>query len=177
MTHRNDLARKQGTIIRKKLYYQDYAEVKRVVDELDRRGMFEHQSARTVDERGTYVLISYLDHDVVSASTPSPGVALARPSGSLAVVQRPSLATKPFYRQWWFAASSIVVLLGALCGSGYWMLQQLKEVRGPNIAAGVVGFAFVVVLVVWAVKSLRGRASSKSGGEGQRYGFHYTPCD
>jgi hypothetical protein len=177
MTNSNYPARQQGTTISKKLYYRDFDHVRSVVRQLQEQGVFRHAAPADVDVKGSFVLITYDDPTVVSSRGSAPSsniVPIARPQ-KLALPQRPTPVTKPVHKRWWFIPSIVLVTLTLLCGAGYWGVQQLKQVSAPNIGAGVVGFLFVVVLVVAIVKKIGGGGGGNGHGGG--YGFHYGPCD
>lgn len=175
MNNSNFPARKQGNVIRRKFYYDDYRQVQRVVDQLEQQEAFEHQSERRTDEKGTYVVISYRDPMVVASDRPSSSavpVPANRRQAQYALSQ--GAPTRPVYRRWWFVPSVAVTVLGALCAVGYWAVQQLALLSAPNLGVGLVGFAFVVVLIVWIVKNISGGSGGSSSGG---HGFHWTPCD
>lgn len=177
MTDSNHPARVQGDIIRRRMYYTDYREVSRIVEQLEEQGAFEHQSPRKTDERGTYVVISYRDPMVVPQQPATPRTALVPASRGQQVArrlpQRSIPATRPVYQRWWFIPSVLLGVLAALFTFVYWLIQQIAAVSLPNIGVGLVGFAFIVLLVVWAVKNSGGPRGGSSGG----HGFHWTPCD
>jgi hypothetical protein len=177
MTDSNRLARVEGDIIRRRMYYTDYREVSRLVEQLEEQGAFEHQSPRKTDERGTYVVISYRDPMVVSQEAAPVRAALVPATRSQQVVRRlpqhPTPAARPIYQRWWFIPSVLLGILAALFTFVYWLIQQIAAASLPNIGVGLVGFAFIVLLVVWAVKNSGGPRGGSSGS----HGFHWTPCD
>lgn len=177
MTNSNHPARVQGDIIRRRLYYTNYREVSRIVEQLEEQGAFEHQSPRQTDERGTYVVISYRDPMVVSQQPTSARTDLvpARASQQLVrrVDQRPAVTDRPIRQRWWFIPSILLGVLASLFIFVYWLIQQIAAASLPNVGVGLVGFAFIVVLAVWAVKNSGGPRGGSSGG----HGFHWTPCD
>ncbi len=177
MTNTNHPARQQGNTISRKLYYQEFDEVRRVVQQLRAQAAFKSASPADVDERGSFVIITYVDPMVVSAPRPRPSadVVPIAPSRKLALPQRPVPVAKPLHKRWWFVPSMILSTVAMMCGAGYWAFQQLKQLSAPNIGVGLLGFAFVLVLAVWAVKNLRGGGGS--GGHSGGHGFHYGPCD
>ncbi len=176
MTNSNYPARQQGTTISKKLRYNDFQQVRDVVAQLQEQGVFRHASAADVDERGSFVVITYVDPTVVAAR-PAPSTDLVRAPARRAVAlpQRAMPVAKPVHKRWWFVPSIMLGLMIVLCSAGYWAFQQLKTIRAPNIGAGVIGFLFVVVLVVAIIKKINGGGGGKGHGGG--YGFHYGPCD
>ena len=179
MTNSNTPARQQGgTLIRKKLYFEDFRQVDRAVTILQDRGVFQHQSKVQTDQDGTFVVIAYRDPLVVPDPRPARSTEMVpvQRSPRLAFPQRSAPAVKPVHKRWWFVPSVIAGTLAVLCGAGYWALQQLKQVSAPNIGVGVVGFLFVVVLIVWIVKNLGGGGGGGSAGHSGGHGFHYGPC-
>ena len=176
MTNSNHPARVQGDIIRRRLYYTDYREVSRIVEQLEEQGAFEHQSPRKTDERGTYVVISYRDPLVVSQppSTQTEVVPVRAPQQvARRAIAGPAPAPRPIYQRWWFIPSILLGVLAALFTFVYWLIQQIAAVSLSNVGVGLVGFAFIALLVVWAVKNSGGPRGGSSGG----HGFHWTPCD
>jgi hypothetical protein len=179
MTNSNTPARQQGdNIISRKFYYDDYEEARVVAEKLQQQGAFRHISKPNFDEDGTFVVIRYLDPMVVPtrpARRPSTAVVPRTATRQLALPQRAVPATKPVHKRWWFIPSIVLAFLAVLCGVGYWAFQQLKQVSVPAIGTGVIGFLFVVVLVVAIVKRISGGGGGKGHSGG--YGFHYGPCD
>jgi hypothetical protein len=178
MTHSNTPARQQGdNLIRRKVYYEDYSKVQRIVQQLEEQGAFRHQSRRATDEDGTFVVVSYVDSMVVSTGQtrrPSTDLVPIQRPRQLALPQRPVRQVVPVHRRWWFVPSIVVGFLSMVCGGLYWVFQQMKKMDAPDIGVGVLGFLFVVVLAVWLIKNIGGGSGSGHSG---RSGFHYTPCD
>lgn len=176
MTQSNYPARQQGTTISKKLHYTDFQQVRNVCHRLREQGVFKHASAADVDEHGSFVVITYVDPTVVEVQRKSSSTEMVPipPPRRLELTRHANPAPKPIHKRWWFAPSVILGFLAVLCGAGYWAFQQLKQISAPNIGAGVIGFLFVVVLVVAIIKKINGGGGKGHGGG---YGFHYGPCD
>jgi hypothetical protein len=151
--------------------------VRNVCHQLREQGVFRHASAADVDERGSFVVITYVDPTVVEVqrSRPSNEMVPIPPPRRLALPQHPAPIYRPFYRRWQFGLGVVISILVALFGAGYWVVQQLKQVDAPEVGAGVVGFLFVSWIAWMIVKAIFGGGGGKGHGGG--YGFHYGPCD
>lgn len=175
MTNSNYPARQQGTTISRKLHYTDFQQVRDVCYQLREQGMFRHASPADVDERGSFVVITYVDPAIVStrrAAAPSTAVARVQPQ-RLAIAQRPTSVPRPVHKRWWFVPSIVLATLTVMCAAGYWGAQQLKQMSAPDIGAGAIGFLFVIVLIVAIIKKISGGGG---GGHSGGHGFHYGPC-